>query len=199
MGFEGFIANKHMTHRRKAGFVSLISMISIFGVAVGVMVLIWVLAVMSGFDRELKAKIVGIQPHLRIEKFGGLDYPEQEIQKIAQHPGLKTVAGFVDGQAILRSEENVSGVLVKGLDAGREDLSIYANHLLSGTLDFQDVTTEQTHRRFFFFKKTVRKKWGSIFIGDILAERLHVRVGDTVTLIAPAQKDRKSTRLNSSH
>ena len=62
MGFETFIAMRHLTRRRKTGFISLISMISVSGVAIGVMALIVVLAVMSGFDRELKAKIVGVQP-----------------------------------------------------------------------------------------------------------------------------------------
>ena len=91
MGFERFIAVKHLMHRRKTGFISLISLISVAGVAVGVMALIVVLAVMSGFDRELKSKIVNVQPHLRVEKFGGVDRPAGDIQKIQSRmiPGLE--------------------------------------------------------------------------------------------------------------
>src|SRR5437870_3762608 len=127
MSFESFIAWKHMTHRRKTGFISLISLISVAGVSVGVMALIVVLAVMSGFDRELKSKIVNVQPHLRIEKIGGVDDLRSDIAKLReQHiPKLKTAAGFIEGQAILRSEKSATGVLVKGLDTENEDLTIF--------------------------------------------------------------------------
>lgn len=187
MSFESFIAKKHLMHRRKTGFISLISFISIAGVAVGVMALIVVLAVMSGFDHELKSKIVNVQPHLRIEKTGGITDVESDIQKIYDHsiPGLRNVAGFVEGQAILRSAENATGVIVKGLDAAREDLSIYSKHLVLGNLDFEDAVTREQKRRFIFFKKTIEKRVGSIQIGEGLAARLGVRVGDKVTLIAP--------------
>lgn len=189
MGFEGFIARKHLTHRRKTGFISLISFISVGGVAVGVMALIVVLAVMSGFDRELKAKIVNVQPHLRIEKYNGIENPAAEIQKVVNHriPGLQNVAAFVEGQAILRSEENATGVIVKGVDAAREDLSIYDQHLISGSVDFAPQITRQTKRRFFFFRRLIETRTDGIMIGEELAQRLRVRVGDRVTLIAPFQ------------
>ena len=73
MSFEFFIAVRHLTRRRKTGFISLISFISVAGVTVGVAALIIVLSVMSGFSRELKRKIVSVQPHLRIVKTDGLD------------------------------------------------------------------------------------------------------------------------------
>ena len=153
--FETFIAWKHLAHRQKTGFISLISMISVAGVSVGVMALIVVLAVMSGFDRELKAKIVNVQPHLRIEKIGGTDNPEEDIRTIwnQQVPHLATVAGFVEGQAILRSEKNASGAIIKGVDAKREDTSIFKQHMLFGELDFSDTVVSQTKRKWLFFKE----------------------------------------------
>lgn len=195
--FERFIAGKHLTHRRKTGFISLISWISIGGVAVGVMALIIVLAVMSGFDRELKAKIVNVQPHLRIEKFGGVDHPQEDLEKIRAHhiPGLIAVATYIEGQAILRSQDGTNGVLVKGLDAVNEDLSIYRDHLVAGELEFDDYVSTQTRRRFFFFKKTVETRTGSLFIGESLAAALRVQVGDTVAVIAPSQDSKKTLSL----
>ena len=189
MSFEGFIANKHLTHRQKTGFISLISLISIGGVGIGVMALIVVLAVMSGFDRELKSKIVNVQPHLRIEKYGGIENPQVELAKVKAHQNqaLQNAASFVEGQAILRSEDNATGVLVKGLDAVNEDLSIYKEHLIFGEMDFKDTIVKQKKRHFLFFHKTVEKHVGGIFVGDSLADRLHIHVGDTVTLIAPFQ------------
>ena len=188
MSFQRFIASKHLSHRRK-GFISLISLISVGGVGIGVMALIVVLAVMSGFDRELKSKIVNVQPHIRIEKIGGMERPEEDMRKILslQMPGVQALASFVEGQAILRSADNATGVIVKGLDAGREDLKIYEQHLIFGALDFSDLVVKETRRRFFFFKDTVEKKIPGIFVGEVLAQQLHARVGDTVTLIAPFQ------------
>ena len=197
MSFERFIAAKHLSHRRKTGFISLISVISIAGVAVGVMALIVVLAVMSGFDRELKSKIVSVQPHLRIEKIGGMDDPGAELAKIesARIPGLQSAASFVEGQAILRSDEDATGVIVKGVDAAHENLSVYEAHLIAGKLDFQDTVTLETHRWLFFFKRTVRKRTGGVVIGEELAARLRARVGERVSMISPFQDPNKPFSL----
>jgi lipoprotein-releasing system permease protein len=187
MKFERFIAGKHLMHRKKTGFISLISMISVAGVGVGVMALIVVLGVMSGFDRELKNKIVNVQPHLRIERIGGVDNPEGVIAQVEQHriPGLQSVAGFVEGQAMIRSSENALGVIVKGLDSSREDLSIYEKHVVSGNITTEDLVTEKIKRRFFFFKKKIEVRTGRVIIGENLAENLRVRVGDEISIIAP--------------
>ncbi|HNX68807.1 MAG TPA: lipoprotein-releasing ABC transporter permease subunit [Candidatus Omnitrophota bacterium] len=187
MGFEFFIAKRHLTRRRKTGFISLISFISIGGVAVGVMALIVVLAVMSGFDRELKAKIVGVQPHLRIDKVDGIEDSGADLAKIRAHniPGLVSISRFVEGQAILRSTKNASGVVVKGLDPNGEDLSIFDKHMVSGTLNFQDSVQVEKKRFLWFFKRKIETRHGSVFIGENLAHSLGVQVGDVVSLITP--------------
>jgi len=189
MGFETFVAWKHLTHRRKTGFISLISMISVAGVAVGVMALIVVLAVMSGFDRELKSKIVNVQPHIRIEKVGGVTHLDHDIRTIQAQllPNVISIAGFVEGQAILKSSSNAIGVLVKGLDAGKEDLSIFRKHLYAGKMDLTDTVTYETKRRWFFSQEVIEKRYGGIVLGANLAQILRVRVGDSVTLISPFQ------------
>ena len=94
-------------------------MISVGGVAIGVMALIVVLAVMSGFDRELKNKIVGVQPHLRIEKVDGIEDADRDLAAIRSHniPGLVSASRFIEGQAILRSTKNATGVVVKGIES----------------------------------------------------------------------------------
>lgn len=187
MRFEIFMAWKHLTRRRKSGFISLISLISTAGIAIGVMALIVVLGVMSGFDRELKSKIVSVQPHLSIEKYGGVDDPEGDIRRIEALGirSLVTAAPYVEGQAILRSEQNALGVVVKGLDAAREDWSIYRKNLVRGTLDLSDTVTIETKRRFLFFKKNVEHREGGLLLGESLAAYLNVRVGDQVQLISP--------------
>ncbi len=190
--FEFFIAWKHLTHRRKTGFISLISMISVAGVSVGVMALIVVLAVMSGFDTELKNKIVNVQPHLRIEKIGGVDQPGADIERILNLniPNIATIGSFIEGQAILRSERNAIGIMVKGINPDNEDMSIFNQRIL-GELNFEDKVDTETKRRLLFFKKTTEKKYGAIVIGHELASILNVQVGDLVTLISPSVKSLK--------
>ncbi len=197
MKFESFIAWKHLTRRRRTGFISLISMISILGVCVGVMALIVVLSVMSGFDRELKGKIVNVQPHLRIEKSGGLDDSAEVLGMIRARniPGLQSMAGFVEGQAMVRSASNASGVIVKGIDSAHEDLTIYEKHLVSGDLDLSDKVLISIKRFLFFFKRVSKKEMGRIMLGENLAANLRVSVGDEVSLIAPFRDERKVLSL----
>ena len=198
MKYESWIAFKHLTRRRKTGFISLISLISILGVAVGVMALIVVLAVMSGFDRELKSKIVSVHPHLRLEKANGIDHPEVLVTKIRSwgRPEIKIITPFVEGQAILRSQRNAIGVLVKGVDPFREDLAIFTQSLRWGTTDFKPIEEEQAKRHFFgLFKKAEKRVVPAIVLGENLAQILGVGLGEEVSLIAPFSKTGKAFSL----
>ncbi len=188
MSYTYFIAHHHLTRRRKKGFISLISLISIGGVGVGVMALIVVLAVMGGFDRELKRKIVNVQPHLRIEKVGGIEDAAAEIQKVKTFCAgdLLSASAFIEGQAILKSGSNASGVVIKGVDTDRESLEIFKDHLVTGSLSFENTPHQETKRNFIFFKKTVSYDYGGILLGKYLARALDVKVGDVVQFISPA-------------
>ncbi len=188
MSYSYFIASRHLTRRRKKGFISIISLISIGGVGVGVMALIVVLAVMGGFDRELKRKIVNVQPHLRIEKVGGVSDVEAEIQRIESFckRDLLSVSAFIEGQAILKSGSNATGVVIKGVDMDRESLDIFKDHLVSGALSFESTAHQETKRNLIFFKKTVSYDYGGILLGKYLARSLDVKVGDVVQFISPA-------------
>lgn len=187
MGYSFFIANRHLTRRRKKGFISLISLISIGGVGIGVMALIVVLAVMGGFDRELKRKIINVQPHLRIEKVGGMDNAVLEIEKVKTFCGkdLLSASAFIEGQAILKVGTNATGVVIKGVDIERESLAIFKDHLVAGDLSFENTPHEETKRSFLFFKKTVTYDYGGILLGKYLARTLDVKVGDVVQFISP--------------
>jgi len=188
MSYSFFIASRHLTRRRKKGFISLISLISIGGVGIGVMALIVVLAVMGGFDRELKRKIVNVQPHLRIEKVGGVDDVNWEIQKIRSYveSDLLYASAFIEGQAILKSDTNATGVVIKGVDTERESLDIFKDHLTAGELSFAPVSQQETKRKMLFFKRTVQNEYGGILLGKYLARTLNVKVGDVVQFISPA-------------
>src|SRR3989440_1575459 len=101
--FELLLALRYL--RPKRTFVSVITLISIIGVTLGVAVLIIVISVMSGFDRELRDKILGLNAHLRVmatEK--GMSNYEELAKRIARHPAVKGVALFIVGQVFLQTQ-----------------------------------------------------------------------------------------------
>ncbi len=183
MKFEIFMALKYLVKGRREGFASLIAFISVLGIAVGVMALIVVLSVMNGFDRELKSKIVGIQPHIRIEGVGGVSQVEDAINTVQSLgiDGIVSIAPYVEGQAIIRSDRNAVGIVVKGIDQNREALELFKKHMEEGTLEFSDVQAMNS--------KGKPESVGRIVLGGELAKRLGVGIGDTVILISPAMEE----------
>lgn len=179
MKFEYFIATRYLLKGRRHGFVSLIAMISILGVAVGVMALIVVLGVMSGFDQELKTKIVGVQPHIVLEAIGGIENQEQVSNMIQSLniPQITSIAPYIQGQGIIRSARSAIGVVIKGIDPEHEPMDLFKKHLKFGTLEFNDITVTDNDKT---------KSVGRVVVGEELAHRLRVSVGDVITVISPA-------------
>src|SRR3989339_247836 len=121
MAYELFIGLRYLKAKRKQTFISIITVISIVGVAVGVMALIVVLAVMSGFEKTLREKIIGTQAHLVVLKAtqGGMEHYEEVLKKVEGVKGVVSAAPFIYNQVMLSSESNVSGVVLKGVDPDR--------------------------------------------------------------------------------
>src|SRR3990167_6225084 len=175
MKFEYLLATKYLLKGRRHGFVSLIAVISVLGIAVGVMALIVVLAVMSGFDRELKTKIVGVQPHIILEGVGGIQNVE-EVRKTVESLGISqitSIAPYVQGQAIIRSSKNATGVVIKGIDPEREPMDLFKKYLKFGSLKFNDLILPTTNA-------SRSKSVARVVIGEELAHRLRVAIGDEI-------------------
>ncbi len=102
MSYELWISFRYLVSRRKEKFISIISLISIMGVAVGVTALIVVLAVMSGFDNDLREKIVGTNSHIIIEKEGGISDYNGLVNEINSIPHVKASSPFRNFQALIR-------------------------------------------------------------------------------------------------
>lgn len=117
MGFELFIALRYLKAKRKQAFFSIITLISILSVAIGVMTLITVLGVMSGFEDDLKGKILGTNAHIRVFKsFQGIENYAAIASEIEQVPGVRITTPFVYTEAMLSTETGVSGVILLGID-----------------------------------------------------------------------------------
>jgi len=115
-----FVSLRYLFTARKEKFISLISLISVLGIAIGVMALIIVIAVMTGFDQDLKAKIIGNYSDITISSYRGIEeagYSGLE-KKIMSDRRVRAVSPYLQGQALLKDAERLFAVAVRGVDPG---------------------------------------------------------------------------------
>lgn len=174
MRYEWFIGLRYLKAKRKQTFISIITVISIAGVMLGVMALIVVLSVMSGFQKTLKEKILGTQAHLVVLKAseGGMDHYEEALQKVEAIKGVVSAAPFIFSQVMLSSDSATSGVLLKGIDPERvAKVTELARNLKAGRLE--DI------------KEAKEKDLPGIILGVELAKHLSVALNDPIQVISP--------------
>ena len=174
MRYEWFIGLRYLKAKRKQTFISIITVISIAGVMVGVMALIVVLAVMSGFEKTLKEKILGTQAHLHLLKATqeGLDQYQEVTKRVEETKGVASAAPFIISQVMLSSESNVFGVILKGIDPDRVGrVTELANNLKAGRLE--DL------------KEGKGGESPGIILGVELAKHLSVSLNDSIQVISP--------------
>jgi len=164
--FEFWIGNRYVRSRSSNGFVSLISAISMLGIAIAVSVLILVLSVVNGFERELKDRLLAMTAHASIEDVDGRLADWQTLSAVAgAHPRVRATAPFVDGQALLVFGEQLSGAELRGIDPLAEDaVSGVGGTMIEGELSSLEEGTF------------------NVVLGVDLATQLAVGVGDKVTV-----------------
>lgn len=178
MSYELFIGLRYLKAKRKQTFISLITLISITGVAIGVMALILVLGVMTGFSDDLREKILGTNSHLVIQKFGAAlnDY-RVVMEKIRDCPGVVASTPFILSQAMLSSGSNVSGVVLRGIDVVTAPSVIKIKEtLVEGSLD------QLAHDQ----QSADGSMLPGIIIGKELAKMLGVGLSEPLTVISPS-------------
>jgi lipoprotein-releasing system permease protein len=117
MTFEVFVALRYLRAKRKQTFISLITVLSMAGVALGVCALVVVLSVMSGFEGELKNKILGLNAHVMIFKAGeNIDDPQRVVQAAQADPEVSVATPYVYGQVMIVAAGAASGAIVRGID-----------------------------------------------------------------------------------
>ena len=116
MRFEWFIGGRYLRARRKQAFISLITILSTAGVAVGVMALIVVIAVMAGAQSEFRSRILGVQSHAVLMRYGG-EFAEyrQIIEQLEREADVVATRPFILTQVMLRSPSGLSGAVLKGV------------------------------------------------------------------------------------
>src|SRR6185436_20121543 len=120
MRFELFVALRYLLAPRRQARVSLVSLFSTIGVAVGVMALVIALALMTGLQGELRAKLLGAIAHIYLTKAAGFDDYQAEVQKLRQVPGVVGAGPAVIGLALISTNRNGAFITIKGIDPALE-------------------------------------------------------------------------------
>ena len=183
MPYELLIGLRYLRAKRKQTVISVISIISVAGVALGVMALIIVLAVMSGFEMDLRDKILGTNSHIVVLEYNGQGIPNgsEVMSKIAHVPGVTSSAPFIYGQVMLSANKNASGLVVRGIDTNEEShVTDLARNIVAGDLHQLDSPSQG--------KDPSTPQMAGIVLGQELARNLGVFVGDIITAISPVER-----------
>jgi lipoprotein-releasing system permease protein len=165
--FEWMIAARYLRAKRQESFISVISLFSLIGIALGVATLIIVMSVMNGFKVELLKSILGLSGHVTIQsQLGNMAGYDAVTARVMKVPGVVRATPVVDGQ-VMASQNNANlGVIVRGIRARDLGKLAVAEKLRAGSLPYFDGDD-------------------AVIVGAGLASKLGVRVGGEITLIAP--------------
>ncbi len=168
--FEMWIGGRYVRSRSSNSFVSMISAISMLGIAIAVTVLIVVMSVVNGFERELQDRLLAMTAHASIENVDGeLSNFNALLETANANPRVRAAAPYVDGQALLLFENELSGAELRGIDPTLEnDVSGVGSVMQAGRLDDLKAGTF------------------NVVLGEELANALGVGIGDKV-LVTLAQ------------
>lgn len=148
-------------------FISFISLVSMLGIALGIVVLITVMSVMNGFESELRERILGMVPHIVIgERGDGFSDWQSMEKKVLQHPDVEAAAPFIDAQAMFRNRGYTKYGLLQGILPNKEaEVSIVDDYMIAGELD------------------SLKPGEYGIILGISMASSLGVSLGDKVTIL----------------
>ena len=169
MRYELLVGLRYTRARRRNRFISINSLVSMIGIAVGVWALIVVLSVMNGFQREVRERILGVASHVQITGAGNRVADWQGIAKFAkQQPHVLAAAPFVQAQAMLSAGQAVRGALIRGILPDQEEtVADFASHMRLGTMD------------------ALKPGEFGVILGADLARALGVLPRDKIALVAP--------------
>ena len=167
--FERMVAFRYLRARRQEGFVSVIAVFSLLGIALGVATLIIVMAVMNGFRQELLSRILGVNGHLTVY---GISKPIEDYgaltDRLAGLAGVRLVTPQVQGQVMVVAAGGASGALVRGM----RPADLKARELIAGNITAGDLGA-------------FTEDGEAVLIGSRMAQKLGLKVGDSLTLISP--------------
>lgn len=175
MSFSLFIARRYLLARRKQTFISVISIFSVLGVALGVGSLIIALGIMNGFTTDLRDKILGVNAHVMLMSYNQSIPEDKNLEKtILSVPGVKGVTPFIYSEVMVSTESGVKGLVLRGIDpeSAKSVLKVL------NSIPAQDMAALDEGGN-------PEADFPGIIIGKELARLLHVQKGDAVNLLSP--------------
>lgn len=162
---ELWLSQRYLKRGKKEKIISLTAFISMLGIAIGVAVLIVVIGVMSGFDKYLEDKMVGTNAHLLLEFYQGNKEPYQVIEKLKNIPHIQAASAYIAGQGFMKIGQQVIGLEMRGIEPkSQAQISKLKEYVRQGTLEIEG---------------------NEVILGEELASRLGLHLGDKVGLISP--------------
>ena len=175
MNWRLFVSIRYLASKRKERFISVISLLSILGVALGVAALIVVISVMSGFDNDFQQKIIGTNAHIVIDSPYGIKVDPEFRNTLMSVPHVAGASFFLSGQALVRKDEQVTGVILRGIDPdGEMTVTKIDDYIKEGDIRFRK---------------------GDVVIGIELARKLGVDIGDGLRLVTSSCVDGRNFKV----
>lgn len=165
--FSLFVGLRYTRAKRRNHFISFISLISMIGIALGVMVLITVMSVMNGFERELRDRILGMAPHVLVQGLGGPLDDWQSLEKtVKQHPEVIGVSPYIQTETMFRFQGRERFGMVQGILPEKiGEVSIVKDNMSMGS--FENIKAGEYN----------------IVLGASMARGLGINLGDKVSLL----------------
>ena len=171
MSYELFISLRHLRAKRKQFFISVITFLSILGVVVGVMALIVVLAVMTGFEEDITSKIVGMTAHVLVRQHGevGMTNYREITRRVQEVDGVVAATPFILNQVMLTTERGITGAVLRGVDPDTiGDVTSLVQNITRGSVDALNIPDPP-----------------GIIIGSELSKTLGVSTGEWINVVTP--------------
>lgn len=163
LGFEFSVALRYLRAKRKQGFISLVGFLSVAGVAVGVMALVIVIAVMSGAEKDLRKRILGMEPHLILNSKSGPFPDYRDVSSIIKkNKNVSRALPYLSGEVMLRSKWGLKGTIIRGVDT-ESDKQVIKGISAKDAKFLLDGSTQETNL---------------IILGKGVADNLGVDIGD---------------------
>ena len=175
MSFELFFSLRYLKAKRRQGFISIITGISILGIMIGVMALIVVLAVMNGYREDLLKKILGVNSHIFILSYeGGIRDTEEVMTSATAVEGVISATPFIYSQVMVKKGENISGAILRGVDPDTGGKVINIDSMIRGG-SLSVLESSETGLK-------------GVIIGVELSKQIGALPGDAITLVSPVGK-----------
>lgn len=185
MSFESFMAFRYLKVKHQRKLVPMITTLATLGVAVGVMVLVVVIAVMTGFQTELKSRILGIEAHMLVMRYSSwIDNHRGVAAQIEGVEGVQSATPFVYAQGMLRTAKGVTGIVLRGIDPENTGIAI---------------NTRGEHGLAQMLTTPTASSGPGIVLGAVLAEKLKLSVGQSLMLMVAGSRQANPNQLPRMH